>query len=77
MKKVFLNTKTGEIVYRKTKWGAMRYFKADGKVAGYSVEKKDIVRVNLAQKIEEAFAEVLAEAFEDWVNEQETTDGIA
>lgn len=42
-KKAWLNTKTGEVVYFRSKLSAVHYFKADGKKVGYEVARADIV----------------------------------
>ena len=44
-RKVWLNTKTGEIVRFRSKLTAIHYFKVDGKKFGYEVSRKDIVQM--------------------------------
>ncbi len=41
--KMYLNTITGELIRRKCRLSAYRYFKADGKVVGYKVSLKNVI----------------------------------
>ena len=62
MKKVFLNTKTGEVIFRKTRLSAVRYFKVDGKALGIKIKNKDILSADgIIHKIGEVYREWLAE----------------
>ena len=67
--KIFLNAQTGEIIKRKSRFSAWRYFKRDGKVVGYEVRKTDILSAT-------EILEVIHREYERWKNE-EKVDGIA
>lgn len=67
-KKIFLNTQTGEIIKRTSKFSAWRYFKRDGKVVGYQVRKTDILSAS-------EILEVIHREYERW--KQNKADGIA
>ena len=42
--KYYLNTITGELIRAWCRLKAYRYFKADGKICGYEVHLRDVVR---------------------------------
>ncbi len=42
-KKFFIHRQTGEVIERRTLWGACRYFKRDGKKLGYDGSRKNVV----------------------------------
>lgn len=66
--KMFINKTTGEVVFKRTRWGARRYFKADGKACGYPYSKNDVVDAD-------GFLLLLAAIAVDQVAEK--ADGIA
>ena len=66
-KKIFINKTTGELIFRRTRWSAIRYFKADGKACGYPFKKSDVIALD-GITFGMALAKIIAE---------EKADGIA